>query len=102
MGDARQQLLAIWPPVSWLLTSWIPRQHSWRRSTQDDIERRPCLSRNEDQLPAVVIPHDSSREREADSPSLLLRREPRLEDLLADLARDAGSGVGDADADSAL
>ena len=50
----------------------------------------------------MAVAHDAASEREADPPPFLLGRESRIEDLIADLARYAGSVVRHANANATL
>src|ERR1700682_5799667 len=70
------------------------------RSAEYHVERRAPLGGNEHQLSAMTVAHDTASERKADPPPFLLGRESRIEDLVTDLARNAGSIVRHADSHS--
>src|SRR5690348_6213503 len=61
--------------------------------TEYDVERRAATAGLQHESPVVSFRDDPARQRQPDPPPLLLRREPRLEDPLAQLARHARTVV---------
>src|SRR3954463_10371621 len=70
--------------------------------SEHDVERRAAIRRNEHQLTAMAVPHDPTGERQSNPPTFLFRREPRVKDLVANLARDARPVVRDSNPDPTL